>query len=200
MNHNRIFIENKRKSLSNILIKHGNAVLIDLTSKSNSEWVKFSPFYPHGKIPVPFSEGCFSESVEGVWQGLKVFENEGIDISRFRIKNMKNIKRTIQKHGRILGHQMGIFSNEILNYNEAKEKIYLPTYKWILENRLQNELNELIILLEHKNLIFLDYEINTELFNAKPLSHAFLVKLFIEGHYPPVLPHLQCGSIEYKHF
>jgi len=37
-------------------------------------WIKFSPFYPHGGIPVPFAPGYFSETVEGIWQGLKVFE------------------------------------------------------------------------------------------------------------------------------
>jgi hypothetical protein len=184
MSHNEILIESKRKSISNILIKHKNVVLIDLTSKSKSKWVKFSPFYPHGGIPVPFSEGTYSESVEGIWQGLKVFENKGIDVTCFQIRNIKNIKRTIQKHGKILGHQMGIFSNKIFNYNEAKRKIYLPTYKWVLNNRLQSELNELMIILEDKNIIFLDYETNIELFNVKPLSHAFLVKLFMEGHYP----------------
>ena len=36
---------------------------------------KLSPFYPHGGIPVPFSEGVTATCVEAVWQGLKVFES-----------------------------------------------------------------------------------------------------------------------------
>ena len=31
-----------------------------------------SPFYPHGGIPIPFSGSVTSQSVEGIWQGLKV--------------------------------------------------------------------------------------------------------------------------------
>ena len=49
--------------------------ILDLTSKAAEPWVRFSPFYPHGDIPVPFSAGRTAQSVEGIWQGLKVFES-----------------------------------------------------------------------------------------------------------------------------
>ena len=45
---------------------------------------KLSPFYPHGGIPVPFSESVTAMCVEAVWQGLKVFENCGIDTELFK--------------------------------------------------------------------------------------------------------------------
>jgi hypothetical protein len=116
MSGNQIIIESKRKIISGLTEKYENYIILDLTSKSNEQWVKFSPFYPHGNISVPFSNNFFSETVEGIWQGLKVFENEGIDIKSFAIKNMKGIKRTTRKHGNIIGHQKGINSKEILNY------------------------------------------------------------------------------------
>ncbi|OYP63139.1 hypothetical protein [Prevotella sp. P3-122] len=99
-----IIIESKRKKLENILKKYPGALIVDVTSKATDGLVKLSPFYPHGNIPVPFSEGYAATCVEGIWQGLKVFENEGIDISMFLNDTMKDIKRTVRKHGRVLGH------------------------------------------------------------------------------------------------
>jgi hypothetical protein len=55
--------------------------------------VRFSPFYPHGGIPIPNSPGVFAQSVEGIWQGLKVFENEDVDPSRWQITDPRGIKR-----------------------------------------------------------------------------------------------------------
>ena len=62
--------------------------------------------------------------------------------------------------------------------------IYLPTYKWVLENKLQKEIKELRDLLKTTNIVFLDYNINMEIYNDKPLSHANLVKLYLENNYP----------------
>ena len=181
---NGIVIENRRKNIAGINEKYEGYTILDLTYKSKEEWIKFSPFYPHGNIPVPFSNGLFSETVEGIWQGLKVFENENIDTNAFKITSMKGIKRTTRKHGKIKGHQKGTNSDEILNYCDAKKLIYLPTYKWVLENKLQAELGKIRKLLENNKIVFLDYNINMELYNDKPLSHANLVKLYLENNYP----------------
>ena len=181
---NEIVIENRRKNISRINEKYKEYAILDLTSKSEDKWVKFSPFYPHGNIPVPFSNNLFSETVEGIWQGLKVFENENIDLNTFNIKNMKGIKRTTRKYGKIIGHQKGTNSEEILNYHDAKKLIYLPAYKWVLENKLQDELKEIKKLLKNNKVLFLDYNVNLELYNDAPLSHANLVKLYLENNYP----------------
>jgi hypothetical protein len=45
--------------------------------------------------------------VEAIWQGLKVFEKEGIDLAMFRNDTMKNIKRIVRRFGKPLGHQYG---------------------------------------------------------------------------------------------
>ncbi|WP_374223344.1 hypothetical protein [Streptomyces sp. F63] len=49
------------------------AEVIDVTSRAPEPWVRLSPFYPHGGIPVPYCDDVTSESVEGIWQALKVF-------------------------------------------------------------------------------------------------------------------------------
>ena len=46
-----------------------------------------------------------SVSVEGIWQKLKVIENEGICLDSFNNTTMKNLKRTVRTHGKPLGHR-----------------------------------------------------------------------------------------------
>ena len=76
-----IYIASKRKSAKTLAQEFPNAIIVDVTSSSTSEYVKLSPFYPHGGIPVPNSEGITASCVEAVWQGLKVFETTDIDTS-----------------------------------------------------------------------------------------------------------------------
>lgn len=144
--------------------------------------VKFSPFYPVGGIPIPFSDNAFSESVEGVWQGLKVFEAHDVDESKFRVTSMKGLKRTIRKYGKPKGHRKGVNGTDLLGYITARKQIYLPTYKWVLENKLTAEVEELKKLTETRDVILLDYETNGDVDDrSKPLSHAQLVKMYLEG-------------------
>ena len=52
-----IYLQNKRRKIENIRNEFPNAIIIDVTSKGEMPFVKFSPFYPIGDIPVPHSEG-----------------------------------------------------------------------------------------------------------------------------------------------
>ena len=180
-----IIIESKRKKIENILKKYPDAVVADVTSQAKDGLVRLSPFYPHGDIPVPFSEGYTAACVEGVWQGLKVFEDEDIDISMFSNDTMKNIKRTVRKHGRVLGHRKGVHGKEILGYMEAKHQIYIPTYRWMLEHKATDIIERLRKASETKTIVLLDYNTCCDVDDeAKPLSHAYLVKAYAEGLYP----------------
>ena len=180
-----IIIESKRKKIENILKKYPDAVVADVTSQAKDGLVRLSPFYPHGDIPVPFSEGYTAACVEGVWQGLKVFEDEDIDISMFSNDTMKNIKRTVRKHGRVLGHRKGVLGTEILGYMEAKHQIYIPTYRWMLEHKAMDVIERLRKASETKTIVLLDYNTCCDVDDeTKPLSHAYLVKAYAEGLYP----------------
>lgn len=180
-----IIIESKRKKIENILKKYPDPVVADVTSQAKDGLVRLSPFYPHGDIPVPFSEGYTAACVEGVWQGLKVFEDEDIDISMFSNDTMKNIKRTVRKHGRVLGHRKGVLGTEILGYMEAKHQIYIPTYKWMLEHKAMDIIERLRKASETKTIVLLDYNTCCDVDDeTKPLSHAYLVKAYAEGLYP----------------
>lgn len=180
-----IVIESKRKNPETILRRYPGAVIADVTSHSGDDLVKLSPFYPHGGIPVPFSEGFTATCVEAVWQGLKVFEGADVDTSLFLNDTMKNLKRTVRRFGRPLGHRKGVYGKELLGYVEARKQIYLPTYKWVLENKVPRIIERLREASKTKTIVLLDYETNCDVDDPrKPLSHAFLVKAYAEGIYP----------------
>ena len=179
-----ITIASKRNKIENLLKKYPNAIIADVTSKATDGLVRLSPFYPHGGIPVPFSEGYTAACVEGVWQGLKVFDGEDIDITMFRNDTMKDIKRTVRKHGRVLGHRKGVYGKEILGYVEAKHQIYIPTYRWMLEHKAMDVIERLRKASETKTIVLLDYNTCCDVDDeTKPLSHAYLVKAYSEGIY-----------------
>lgn len=178
-----IIVESRRKKPETILKGYPDAMLIDVTSKATDEWVKLSPFYPHGGIPVPFSEGFKASCVEAIWQGLKVFELYDVDTTLFTNTTMKGLKRTVRKYGKPLGHRKGVHGTELLGYIEARKQIYLPVYRWVLENKVQDLINKLRILSQSRTIVLLDYETNANVDDPrKPLSHASLIKAYVEGN------------------
>jgi len=180
-----IYIENKKKKEKKLLAKYPDAKIVDVTSKATTGLVKLSPFYPHGDIPIPFSEKRTAKSVEGIWQALKVFESADIDEGKFQNDKMKNIKRTVRKYGKPLGHRKGVNGKELLNYIDARIQIYLPSYLWVLENKVSEMVERLKEASQKEDIVLLDYETNCDVLNPKkPLSHAFLVKAYVEGFYP----------------
>lgn len=182
-----IIVESKRKKPATILRKYPDAILADVTSGAKDGLRKLSPFYPHYGIPVPFSEGYTATCVEAIWQGLKVFEGCDVDVQMFQNDTMKNIKRTVRRFGKPLGHRKGVNGTELLSYIEARKLIYIPTYRWVLENKVASIIERLKEASKTKTIVLLDYDTNADVAveNAKkPLSHASLIKAYVEGLYP----------------
>lgn len=178
-------MDNIRKSEKTLKKLYPGAVLADVTSKAKDDLIKLSPFYPHGDIPIPFSEGYVAKSVEGIWQGLKVFEDHDVDIAQFENDTMKNIKRTVRKYGTPLGHRKGVNGTELLDYISARIEIYLPSYQWVLIQKVPSIISRLRKGAKVKDIVLLDYATNGDILDPrKPLSHAFLVKAFVEGFFP----------------
>lgn len=133
---------------------------------------------------MPFSDGMTADSVESIWQGLKVFESADVDTSLFHNDTMRNLKRTVRRFGKVLGHRKGVGGTEILGYHEAKMLIYIPTYKWVLENKAREQVEWLKTESRRRDIVLLDYNTCQDVDAYKPLSHAFLIKAYIEGIYP----------------
>ena len=103
-----IVVKHKSCKPENILKEFPDAIIHNVTSKATDEFVKFSPFYPHGGIPVPFSPGFTAYSVESIWQGLKDYDSVGIDTKAFQNDTMSDLKRTTRKYGHVKGHRKGV--------------------------------------------------------------------------------------------
>lgn len=184
-----IVIESKRKRPESLFKDYPNAVFYDVTSKSPYKALQqLSPFYPWGEIPVSFSPGVCATCVEAVWQGLKVFENADIDTELFSNDTMKGLKRSSRVYGKVLGHRRGVHGETLLNYLDARRKIYIPTYKWMLENKAYESIQyirEFVSKNPNKTVVLLDYQTNCNVEDlSKPLSHAYLVKAYVEGNSP----------------
>jgi hypothetical protein len=189
-----IEVHSKRKKL-NISEKEreeNNVIVIDVTKNGpDATFVKFSPFFPHGYIPIPGLSGIFTKTVKGAWQGLKVFENEGVDLSMLNTASPKK-RPANEKRGRILGHAIsqraGNSSDEeeemtiIIGYVEARKQLYVPMYEYVLEHYLKNEIELLRGLVREGNrVILLDYDVNDDIeCIKKPLSHASLICSFLK--------------------
>lgn len=181
-----IVIESRRKGIEKVAKLHPDSVIADVTSRSTHPlYVTLSPFYPHGNLPVPYTDGILAESVEGIWQGLKVFENQGVDTSYFYNRSMRNLKRTTRKYGRVLGHSKGIEPGaDILDYELARRNIYIPTYRYMLTHSAKAK-KAIAHLREYLDagidLVLLDYNTNTNVEDLRtPLSHASLIKNYLE--------------------
>ena len=181
----QIAVESRRQKLANVEKRWPGAVAIDVTSRGAEPWVRFSPFYPHGGVPIPQTSNATAQSVEGLWQGLKVFEREDIDPGRWAIITMAGIKRGGRSRGAVRGHRFGVNSDVLLGYLEARRRIYLPAYRWVLEHRLAAEADELRRLAAAGPLVLLDYETNADVEDtSRPLSHAALIRCYLQGEWP----------------
>lgn len=178
-------VESRRTQPTTLSNRWPGAVVLDLTSKGPEPWVRFSPFYPHGGVPIPRTPDETAASVEGLWQGLKVFETEDIDPTKWAVTSMRGIKRSGRSRGAVKGHRFGVGSDTLLGYRDARYRIYLPAYRWVLEHRLAAEVEQLRTLLQDRTVVLLDYETNTDVDDTSaPLSHAALVARFVEDNWP----------------
>jgi hypothetical protein len=183
-----IYIVNKKRKDESIKADFPNAAILDITSSSTMRYAQIlSPFYPHRNIPIPFTENLKATCVEAVWQGLKVFQGADVDFDTFKNDTMRNLKRTVRRLGQPLGHRKGAYGTELLGYFEARMLIYLPTYKWVLDNvpEVHHIVERIKEQSEKQDIVLKDYNTNIDFRDvSKPLSHAGLVKLYIEGNYP----------------
>ena len=110
------------------------SVLLDVSSYADYPWCTFSPLWAHGGIPIPGLKGQTSDSVEGIWQGLKVIRGKTAP-HLFRGRGQK-------RGGKPSGHQYG---KQLLGIVEARLKIYKVAYEWVLENRVDPGLIEELV-------------------------------------------------------
>ncbi len=147
------------------------SIVIDVSSYADFPFCTLSPMWVHGGIPVPGMPGETSDSVEGIWQGLKVIRGR-IAARLFRGKGQK-------RGGKPSGHQFG---KQLLDIVEARQKIYKVAYEWMLVNRLDPPLIEQLVqtALDGVTQYIHDVGDNGDIGNAnEPLAHAALVVQYV---------------------
>lgn len=181
-----IYITSKKRKREYIEKEFPNSFILDVSSTSpQAEGRVLSPFYPHGNIIVPGADPVGSlkgSCVEGIWQALKVFEHEDVDLTLLNNFTGKNLKRSVRKHGKILGHRW-LRTGELLDYFNARLKIYLPTY-WGMLRQSDLAKRSLQLIFDkslNTDVVLLDYNVNDTFIDiSRPLAHATLIKLYIE--------------------
>ncbi|WP_238010781.1 hypothetical protein KZZ52_39760 [Dactylosporangium sp. AC04546] len=180
-----IEVVSRRRSAPAVAAAFPGAAIVDVTSKAAHPWVRLSPFYPHGGIPVPFTPGAEAQSVEGIWQALKVFDTADVDPAKLTLTTMAGLKRTTRRFGPVHGHRAGLHGETLLDYETARRRIYLPSYHWVLTHRTEPELAELRALAASGPLVLLDYTTNGDVTDlSTPLSHAALIRHHLEETWP----------------
>ncbi|GAA1367858.1 DUF6939 family protein [Catellatospora chokoriensis] len=164
-------VVSRRRAAASIEAAFPGAVVVDVTSRGPQPWVRLSPFYPHGGIPVPFTPGVTSQSVEGVWQALKVFMHADVDPAKLAVTAMRGLKRTAVACGPPLGHRRGLHGTVLLGYEQARREIYLPTYRQVLEGAGAPEVARLRELAERGPVVLLDYTLNGDPADLRTRCH-----------------------------
>ena len=144
---------------------------IDVSSHGRHPYRLFSPFSyaKNYKIPVPGQEDIRADSVEGIWQGLKIINGQ----TDFSLLNGKPNKRKGQPEGHLLG-------KEITDYFGARKQIYVSAYVYhAVNNALPEAWSELEQRLQEGDVILHDVETNGRIEDlSSPFAHsALLVQL-----------------------
>ena len=137
----------------------------DVSSSGEAPLDRLSPFFPHGGIPIPGLESQQADSVEGIWQGLKVIR--GKTAPRYFVGSGR------KRGGKPTGHQFGE-SKRLLGLEEARRKIYIPAYVWMLEQRIDPTILENFVEQAFRGVpqCFYDRQDNGSIGKDAPLAHA----------------------------
>lgn len=138
---------------------------VDVSSYADEPYNQLSPFFPHGGIPIPGRPGQTSDSVEGIWQGLKVIRGQ-IAPRFFQGWGKK-------RGGKPRGHQFGD-EKRLLTLEAARRRIFIPAYEWMLAHAVDQELIKELQSQAFRGtpLFFYDRENNGSISKDAPLAHA----------------------------
>ena len=130
---------------------------IDISSKGAMPYSILSPFACSTSyaIPVPGQEHIRSDSVEGIWQGLKLIEGQA-DFSQLHGRATKR-----KKH--CSGH---VFCDKPIGYREARYELYVPAYTYhLINNALPQVWSDLEAQLAQGDVLLHDIDQNGSIKN-----------------------------------
>jgi hypothetical protein len=151
----------------------GDDPLVDMRSCAEPPWHRLSPDYQHGQIPVTGCAGMYADTCRGVFEGLKLTGRAGftshINIGYFKGPGRVRTLRT----GEHLNGWM--YRGRAVGLEGARLQIEIPTYQWLLNNRVPELVAKLRTLSATQNVWLWDDNQNINLNDAAPLSYAALL-------------------------
>jgi hypothetical protein len=151
---------------------HPDSIAIDVSSRGGFPFNQLSPctYSKRIMIPVPGMKKCFSHSVEGVWQGLKII-NGLIDKNMFK-------KRPKRRTGRVQGYKYG---ERTINLLDARKYIYVPSYFDYLDDFASKKAINFILNGYRLGKTFLLYDVNSnwDMTCSKPMAHAAMLSAYL---------------------
>ena len=148
-----------------------STVAFDVSSYAEPPFRYLSPltYAPDISLPVPGMDGVVAQSVESVWQGLKVIDGK-IDKKLFT-------RRPKKREGIVEGHYYGA---KMLAIEEARELIYIPTYNLYL-NHYASEATDAILEEQRagKTVYVYDVSDNGDIRIPEPLAHSSVLATYL---------------------
>lgn len=147
------------------------SVVIDVSSYADPPFCTLSPMWVHGGVPVPGMPGTTSDTVEGVWQGLKVIRGKTAP-RYFRGPGMK-------RGGKPSGHQFG---KALLGVVDARRQIYVPTYEWMVEHRIDTAVIEQLLATARRGVTQFVHDVGDNgdpNDTTQPLAHAAVLVRYL---------------------
>lgn len=147
------------------------SVVIDVSSYGDPPFCTLSPMWVHSGVPVPGMPGTTSDTVEGVWQGLKVIRGKTAP-RYFRGPGAK-------RGGKPSGH---LFGKKELGVVEARRRIYIPTYEWVLEHRIDPAVIEQLLATARSGVTLFIHDVGDNgdpNDTSQPLAHAAVLVQYL---------------------
>lgn len=152
------------------------AAVRDVSSYADPPFCTLSPMWVHGGIPVPGQPGQTSDTVEGVWQGLKVVRGKTAP-RFFRGPGAK-------RGGKPSGH---LYGTKEIGIVEARRLIDVPAYEWMVEHRADPALIAGFVTAARSGVVqyFHDVGGNGDLNDpGQPLAHAAVLVQYLNRATP----------------
>lgn len=162
-----------------------SSFVIDVRYYKSNPWSCMSPFFKWGDVPVRFSAPDTAISIAAMIEGLRVNQYHEHDPNLFHSLNFSDYLES-ERIKDSSGFLRGIGSHVILSPEEAQKELLYPTYRWVLDHKLNNQINAIRAAESYQDVVILDYpkdKRGMELY-AGEISIGYLLKAYIEGSTP----------------
>jgi len=124
--------------------------IISVKPDSDPPWCRLSPDYQAGQIPVPGLRGMYSDCVTGVMEGLKLIGPKGKPgkINPAYFSGPGRLRPVGDKEW-FLGYS---FKGQRIDFSQAWDLIFVPTYLWTLQNKCPDLVGNLKKISKDKDL------------------------------------------------